>query len=265
MSEEYNQFVGIYRDVCNKSFCDNIIKFFDRYEKDKVTHFEAGTKDPFAKESESVVWKTPDNYGGPLQRSDHALNLDAIADKKWYDEVNNKVFECLDLYKQKYFGLQSNQLSDYTNPFVKMQKTYPQGGYHVWHFEVDRIADVSRVLAWILYLNDVPEGEGETEFLFQGLRIKPEYGTLVIWPAHFTHVHRGNPVYTTEKYITTGWIEYAKIIDNDPDSPVVYDHSHYESRYKASDEHRQNDFDYGKLEETFNKKEKSYKRLSDLI
>ena len=37
-----------------------------------------------------------------------------------------------------------------------------------------------RVLAWMVYLNDVPEG-GETEFLYQQVKIKPTANTLVIY------------------------------------------------------------------------------------
>jgi len=264
MREEYNQFIGIYRDVFNKSFCDSLITFFDEYQENNVTHAEAGTKDQYVDPDATVIWGSNEDYGGPLKRKDYALNLDAIQDQRWYDKINDKIFECLDLYKEKYFGLQNCKINNYTCPHVKMQKTYPQGGYHLWHFEVDCIGDVSRVLAWILYLNDIPEGEGETEFLFQGLRMQPEYGTLVIWPAHFTHVHRGNPVYTKEKYITTGWIEFSQIVENHPDSPVIYDEETNQSRYKDN-ECGQDDDEYGRLEETFNKKEKPYKRLSDLI
>lgn len=264
MQEEYNQFIGIYRNVFNKSFCDSLIEFFNEYQENNVTHGEVGIKDNHVDPSNTVVWDSDDQYGGPLYRRDYDLNLDAIKNQNWYNKINDKIFDCLELYKGKYFGLMQNELNDYTIPYVKMQKTYPQGGYHIWHSEVGSISDVSRVMAWILYLNDIPEGEGETEFLFQGLRMQPEYGTLVIWPAHFTHVHRGNPVYTKEKYITTGWIEYAKIIDNHPNSPVIYDDSNHESRYK-DDECRQDDNDHVRLEETFNKKEKPYKRLSDLI
>ena len=78
-------------------------------------------------------------------------------------------------------------------------------------YVIDAIDNVSRSLAWIIYLNDVPEGEGETEFLYQGLRVTPKQGTLVMWPAQFTHTHRGNPVYNCTKYIATGWIEYADV------------------------------------------------------
>jgi len=63
----------------------------------------------------------------------------------------------------------------------------------------------------VLYLNDVPEGEGETEFLHQGIRCQPKRGSLVLFPAFFTHTHRGNPVFTTDKYIATGWMLWANV------------------------------------------------------
>ena len=30
---------------------------------------------------------------------------------------------------------------------------------------------------------------------------------MVIWPAGFTHCHRGNPPLDRDKYILTGWLE----------------------------------------------------------
>ena len=60
-----------------------------------------------------------------------------------------------------------------------------------------------RCLTWMVYLNDVNEG-GETEWLYQQLKIKPKRGTVVIWPTGFTHLHRGNPP-MSNKYIVTGW------------------------------------------------------------
>ena len=54
------------------------------------------------------------------------------------------------------------------------------------------------------YLNDV-EDQGETEFHFQEVKIKPKKGLSLIWPADFTYTHRGIPSPTQEKYIATGW------------------------------------------------------------
>jgi hypothetical protein len=57
----------------------------------------------------------------------------------------------------------------------------------------------------MIYLNDMPEGEAETEFYYQKLRITPKAGTVVLWPAAYTHVHRGNIVFSQNKYVVTGW------------------------------------------------------------
>ena len=55
-----------------------------------------------------------------------------------------------------------------------------------------------------LYLNDIEEG-GETEFLYIGKRIPARAGRLIIFPAGFTHAHRGNPPLGQTKYICSSW------------------------------------------------------------
>ena len=87
---------------------------------------------------------------------------------------------------------------------MSVQKTKPHQGYHAWHCENADVATSTRVLAYTLYLNGVEEG-GETEFLYQGHKIKPAPGRLAIFPASFTHPHRGNPIYKGVKYIISGW------------------------------------------------------------
>ncbi len=89
----------------------------------------------------------------------------------------------------------------------KVQKTRPGEGYHIWHTEVLGKHASNRVLAFSIYLNDVEKG-GETEFLHQHVRFKPKRGDMLIWPGYFTHVHRGNPPLSGDKYICTGWVEY---------------------------------------------------------
>jgi len=88
-----------------------------------------------------------------------------------------------------------------------MQKTEIGQGYHVWHYESSTRGNCTRLLSWILYLNDVEEG-GETEFLHLHRRVKPKAGTFVLFPAAFTHTHRGNPPLSNTKYIATGWVEF---------------------------------------------------------
>jgi hypothetical protein len=91
----------------------------------------------------------------------------------------------------------------------RIQETEPQGGYHSWHHEQSwDISSRNTVLAWSLFLNDVKEG-GELEFLYQSLRIRPVRNHFLIWPAGFTHLHRGNPPLKDPKLIFTGWIDFA--------------------------------------------------------
>ena len=95
---------------------------------------------------------------------------------------------------------------------VKLQKTPIQGGYSEWHSEQGPGEASTRVLSWMVYLNDVEDG-GETEFLYQGVKQKAKKGVLLIWPASFTHTHRGNPPYSNEKYIVTGWTSFNYLLD----------------------------------------------------
>ena len=104
-----------------------------------------------------------------------------------------------------------SKLEKHTIYEIKIQKTSPKEGYHSWHSETGGPHNRNRLLAFTLYLNDVEEG-GETEFLYQSIRIKPKKNRLIIWPAAFTHVHRGNPPLSKEKYIITGWVEYGEYV-----------------------------------------------------
>ena len=67
-----------------------------------------------------------------------------------------------------------------------------------------------RALVFSVYLNDVKEG-GETEFLNQAMRIKPKKGRVVVFPAGFPYVHRGNQPMKGEKYLMTSWFLLPKI------------------------------------------------------
>ena len=64
---------------------------------------------------------------------------------------------------------------------------------------------VSRHLVFMTYLNDVKD-DGQTEFYYQRLKIKPEKGLTLIWPADWTFTHRGIASNSEDKYIVTGWL-----------------------------------------------------------
>ena len=55
------------------------------------------------------------------------------------------------------------------------------------------------------YLNDDFEGGG-TFFSHYDLKITPITGKTLIWPAEWTHAHRGEIVTKGSKFIITGWL-----------------------------------------------------------
>jgi hypothetical protein len=122
------------------------------------------------------------------------------------DGFNNGFWTaCYPLYVEKYSILK--EFAPHKIYTTKIQKTIPGGGYHVWHSEDSNREVRARILVFILYLNDVEDG-GETEFLYLSKRVQPKMGRLILWPAGFTHTHRGNPPLKDDKYIFTGWVEF---------------------------------------------------------
>ena len=144
------------------------------------------------------------------KKADHSVSmLDAdcltlTPDQSLINDFLRKFWNCYEEYTEKYSLLK--EAGKHGIRWIKIQKTLPSEGYHLWHYESDTAERASRFCAWSVFLNTVDTG-GETEFLYQQLRIPATQGTLAIWPAGFTHVHRGNPPLSGEKYLLTGWIE----------------------------------------------------------
>ena len=112
--------------------------------------------------------------------------------------------KCLGAYVSRY-ALNHMTLQHKT---FKMHKVLPTQGYHFWHSENGNQVDSDRILVYSTYLK-VPEEGGETEFRHQSYRVKPIVGRTLIWPAGFTHTHRGNPPLDGEKYYITWWFSVA--------------------------------------------------------
>lgn len=100
------------------------------------------------------------------------------------------------------------QQSLFVNPIFNLQRYAPGEGFRAWHCDWtlsdEATEPQARVLAWILYCNDVPDGG--TEFHWQGHHEEAERGKLVIFPAGVSHIHRGRVSQEHSKTIATGWI-----------------------------------------------------------
>lgn len=197
---EFKDFIGVWDNFVPKAFCDELIEMFDNI-YDTQGCFLSPTDESLAGLEQDDIMRSSDAYGGAMNRKDYAILLNYVDQLKTY-RVHQFLKSCALHYRQEYAQLRTTSI---VSTDVKIQKTPPGGGYHLWHYENGNIEHAMRELTWMIYLNDIPDGEGETEFMYQRRRIKPTAGTVVIWPAAFTHVHKGNTVLTTDKYILTGW------------------------------------------------------------
>jgi len=86
---------------------------------------------------------------------------------------------------------------------------YRAGEFYQWHIDSGSHEMSQRQLVALWYLNDVPGPGGETEFLHQEVAVRPEQGTLVLFPPFWTHEHRAAEVREGAKYIATTWVVFA--------------------------------------------------------
>ena len=183
-----DQFVGIFPNAINNNLCSDLLKWFNLVSENGLT---------MSSMEESSLPGT--------NRTDEVLLIpseltDPCFPKKLTGPLWYNIAECYNIY-HNYYNI-DRLLSSYS---FKAHKVLPTGGYHIWHHE-HWFGDPYRVLAWHLNL-EIPKKGGETEFLFQSIRVEPQVGQLMIWPAGFTHKHRGNPPLEGQKIYLTGWFD----------------------------------------------------------
>jgi hypothetical protein len=186
-----SNFIGVYDNYITEQECNKAIKLYEEQDKFNTTVNRIGG------EKASILQKQDQQFfAAPFN-----LNV-------WWESLKPMMLN-FDLAWNHYV---KNTGADeaYGVPFhftcLKIQKTLPTEGYHVWHIEHGKGFDYEpRAFVFTIYLNDVEEG-GETEFLHFSKRVQPKRGRIVIWPAAFPYLHRGNPPLSGEKYILTSWM-----------------------------------------------------------
>jgi hypothetical protein len=194
---ECEDFIGIWPNFMPRNICDEIIDYTEQV----IQRGSTILSDKDYLTDEESVYNSGKFYGGELNRKDFSF-LMSYSNRKLTADVNSCLTSCAKHYIHEFQALRP---IDLLSSDIKVQKTPPGGGYHLWHYENAVQSHANRELVWMIYLNDMPEGEGETEFLYQRRRIRPTAGTVLIWPAGYTHTHKGNTVLTQDKYILTGW------------------------------------------------------------
>ena len=186
-----NNFIGVYDNYITKEECDKAIKLYEDQNKfNNTVNRISAERSPILRKQDQQFFVTSNN-----------IDL-------WWQELKSMILNFEISFK--HYVENTGAQDAYGVPFhftnLKIQKTLPTEGYHVWHIEHgEGYHNEARAFVFSIYLNDVEEG-GETEFLNFSKRVKPKTGRIVIWPAGFPYVHRGNPPLSGEKYIITSWM-----------------------------------------------------------
>jgi len=169
--------------------CKKIINYFESHSELHFEGFVGGNKkgDDFKKDTEI------------------SCNFDKSQGPCWISKYINTA---LTEYIKQYPEIDRLELFEKCHNF-KLQRYFPSEGYFLYHCENYGSSEqiVSRVLAWMIYLNDVKDG-GYTEFPNQKKKYQPRAGDVLLWPAYFTHTHRGITSKSQTKYIATGWFNF---------------------------------------------------------
>jgi hypothetical protein len=188
---EFNSFIGA-SYIQDLSVCDEIIDYFDTHPERFSSGKLGGNKvDESCKKSTDMDFDT----------------ISASLTQRYYDNLGGVLREYCEQYEHCDKNVGPWGMVESPN----IQKYNPGDGFYVWHSErsTARRPVSERHLVFMTYLNDVTDA-GETEFFYQQVKVCPKKGLTLIWPADWTHTHRGITSPTQTKYIITGWYSFVR-------------------------------------------------------
>ena len=187
MEAKPGSFIFEFTNSISSANCKDIINRFESSESD---HYQGRVGQTF--EENADIKKSTDMV---------------ISGKDSWKDIDELLFTSL----AKALSGVKKQFDFFTGPFkdigYAVQRTKPGEFFH-WHVDSGSHQFSDRQLVAIWYLNDVVGPGGETEFLNQDVKIKPEAGKLILFPPFWTHEHRGVTLQKGIKYIATTWVVF---------------------------------------------------------
>ena len=182
-------FIGCWK-IDNTNLCDEIINFFENNTKlQRKGSVGGGLNEQIKKTTDITI--NPIN----LKSSNYLIF------NKYFDEL----YKCYNDYKLQWPFL-GNTIKILDIPSFNVQKYNPGDHFSRVHCERNSGKHMHRVFAWMTYLNNINLDNGATSFAHYDVKIKPEKGKTLIWPAEWTHAHSGEVLKSETKYIITGWM-----------------------------------------------------------
>ena len=173
-----------------ESLCDDLINLFESSKKlHKPGHVSSGLKKEVKTSTDLII------------------NLKDVGDNKIYSQYVSTLLEVVKKYIKLFPSIGNNMDKWGITENIQIQRYYPGEGFYKWHSERSSFSAVTRMLVFMTYLNDVKDN-GETEWMYQKIKIKPKKGLTILWPADWMYLHRGITSNTETKYIITGWFSF---------------------------------------------------------
>ncbi len=174
------------------TLCDDLIDYFESNKNNQTKGSTASGVNTNIKDSTDIS----------INPKDILLPGNEIFNQ-YFDEL----FECHKDYISQWPFLKENAMKFEIGVF-NLQRYKAGQHFNKIHTERFSIENLHRVFVFMTYLNDVEEG-GSTYFSHYDLEIQPRKGLTLIWPAEWTHAHKGNILKAGNKYIITGWINFT--------------------------------------------------------
>ena len=187
-------FIEIYDNALSSSNCKEIINWFEN--QSLIRGVCMGSNHTIAVDLKSKSdWELP--YGKTIFTNKTFVDL----------IIRDALIKYVPFYRKSYPSVDTIDSWSVCDQY-NIQKYDPGDGYHSLHCENTGESTTQRVLAWMIYFNTVTD-KGGTYFSAYNKTINAKEGRLVIWPAYFTHTHKGVVSKTQTKYIATGWHYYS--------------------------------------------------------
>ena len=191
INTQQTHFIGCW-NLKNHKLCNDITKFFENNKNLQKQGVFGGGKANLKVKSTIDIAINPNDLKNPKY--------------KIFNQYIGELHKCFLDYQNQWPFLKTMLKTVYV-PSFNIQK-YSRGDHFAsLHSERTSIDTLHRLFAWMTYLNDVDDG-GQTNFSHYGIKIKPETGKTLIWPAEWTHAHTGEILKSGTKYIVTGWMNF---------------------------------------------------------
>lgn len=184
----YDKDLIVIYQALDKEFCQAIVNLFDLD--------EGKWRGKIAIGDDNVTYE---------KETKNSWDLEILNKGAWqpiFEKIHPKIEACIAHYLLRSLVLQSFdlQISGY-----KIQMYPKNEGYFRWHADSVGKHNANRVIAMVLYLNNVEQG-GETEFFYQNIKIAPKAGHLVLFPTGWNYMHCGHESKSDDKYIIQTFI-----------------------------------------------------------